>query len=126
MHEDDDLYMAQPPVSTGLRGRCPRCGQGKLFDGFLKLQPCCAVCGLDFAFADSGDGPAVFVMLLAGGVVLGFVLWLEFTFEPPLWIHLIVSVPVLFGVCLGMLRLLKGVLIALQYANKAQEGRLDG
>ena len=121
----NDSYSPQPPVLTGIKGRCPRCGQGRMFRGYIDLMPTCEICGLDFSFADSGDGPAVFVIMIAGAVVLGFALWLEFTFEPPFWVHLIVSLPVLIIVCGGLLRVLKGVLIALQYRNKAAEGRVD-
>jgi uncharacterized protein (DUF983 family) len=118
-------YQEQSAVSTGLRGCCPRCGEGRLFDGFLTVKPRCSACGLDYSFADSGDGPAVFVILIAGFLVLGFALWLEFTYSPPFWVHLLISLPVLIVICGGLLRLLKGILVCLQYANKAQEGRLD-
>lgn len=122
---EGETYPPQPPVLTGARGLCPRCGQGRMFRGYIDLMPACEVCGLDFSFADSGDGPAVFVIMIAGGLVLGFALWLEFTFEPPFWVHLVVSLPVLVLVCGGLLRVLKGILIALQYRNRAAEGRLD-
>jgi uncharacterized protein (DUF983 family) len=95
-----------------------------LFDSFIRVAPRCRVCGLDFSFADSADGPAVFVMLFGGFIVVGFALWLELRFEPPFWLHLVTTLPVLLIVCLGMLRPLKGILIALQYVNKAEEGRL--
>jgi uncharacterized protein (DUF983 family) len=121
----DDHYPPQPPVSTGLAGRCPRCGQGKLFDGFLSIAPNCRSCGLDFKFADAGDGPAVFVTLLAGFVVLGAALWVELKYEPPMWVHLVVFMPLTLIVCLAMLRPLKGVMVALQYRNRAEEGRLE-
>lgn len=117
-----------PPISamsTGLAGRCPRCGDGHLFVGYINVAPKCDVCGLDFAFADSGDGPAVFVTLLAGFVVLGIALAVDVAYEPPLWVHLVIFLPLTILVCLGMLRPLKGVLIASQYKNKAAPGRLD-
>lgn len=113
------------PFLCGLAGTCPRCGQGKLFAGFLTLAPRCAVCGLDFGFADSGDGPAVFVSLLGGFLVLGAALWTELVYEPPIWIHLVLFLPLTLVVCLGLLRPLKGTLIALQYHNKAEQGRLQ-
>ena len=75
------------PYTTGLAARCPRCGKGKLFTGFLKLKPRCEVCGLDFAFADSDDGAAVFVILIAGFIVVGAELTLEVKNEPTFWIH---------------------------------------
>ena len=116
----------QPVVSTGLAGRCPRCGEGKLFKGFLALGTKCEVCGLDFAFADSGDGPAVFVTLVGGAVVLGLALWTEFTFSPPIWVHVVVFVPLTLAVTLGLLRPLKGVMIAQQWRMKAEQGRFGG
>ena len=116
-------YPPQPPLSTGLAGRCPRCGQGKLFAGFLTIAPKCEACGLDFAFADAGDGPAVFVSLFAGFLVLGAALWAEFTFSPPYWLLLAIFLPLTAVTCMGMLRPLKGLMVGLQYRNKAGEQR---
>ena len=121
----DDQYAPQSPYATGFSGRCPRCGEGHLFTGFLNVAPSCDNCGLDLKFADSGDGPAVFVMLLAGFIVLGTALWVDVTYEPPLWVHLVIFLPLAIIVCVGMLRPLKGVLVALQYKNKAEQGRLE-
>ena len=118
-------YPPQPPLSTGLAGRCPRCGQGKLFAGFLTIAPKCEACGLDFAFADAGDGPAVFVSLFAGFLVLGAALWTEFTFSPPYWLLLVIFLPLTAIVCMGMLRPLKGLMVGLQWRNKAGEQRGD-
>lgn len=111
------------PVFAGLTGHCPRCGQGKLFNGFIKLAPSCRSCGLDYAFADSGDGPAVFVILIAGFIIMGLLLWTEITYEPPFWVHLVIFLPLTLVVCLGMLRPLKGILIALQYRNRAEQSQ---
>ena len=113
------------PVSAGLGGRCPRCGEGRLFDGFLRLAPSCRSCQLDYTFADSGDGPAVFVILIAGFLVVGLLLWTEIHYEPPVWVHLVIFLPMTLIVCLGLLRPLKGLLIALQYRNRAEQGRLS-
>lgn len=110
---------------AGLRGRCPACAKGRLFDGYIAVRPACEVCGLDYGFADSGDGPAVFVTLIAGFMALGFALWFEFTYNPPFWAHFVVSLPLVTIVCLVMLRAFKGVLIALQHHNAASEGRID-
>ena len=121
----DHDYPPLSPTSTGLSGLCPRCGQGKLFKGFLDVAPSCTSCGLDFKFADAGDGPAVFVTLIAGFIVLGAALWTELTYEPPMWVHLIIFLPMTLVVCLGMLRPLKGILVSLQYRNKAEQGRLE-
>lgn len=111
------------PYRTGLTGRCPRCGEGRLFHGFLALRPHCEVCGLDYGFADSADGPAVFIMLIAGFAVLGAALFVEITYEPPIWLHLVMWLPMAVIVCVGLLRPMKGLAVALQFANKAGEGR---
>jgi len=118
-------YQEQSPVSTGLKGRCPRCGEGHLFDGFLTVKPKCSACGLDLGFADSGDGPAVFVILLAGFLIFGAALVVEVKYTPPFWVHALIFGPMVLIVCLGLLRPMKGLMIALQYRNNAREGRLD-
>lgn len=113
------------PVSAGLRGRCPRCGEGRLFDGFLKVKPRCEACELDFDFADAGDGPAVFVILIAGFILLFGMLYVEIKYDPPAWVLFAIFLPLTLVVCLGMLRPLKGLAIGLQYRNKAGQGRLE-
>jgi uncharacterized protein (DUF983 family) len=113
------------PYAAGLRSRCPRCGQGKLFAGYLTLAPRCDRCDLDFSFADAGDGPAVFVILIAGFVVVGAALVTEAVWRPPYWLHAAMWVPLLLIVTLGLLRPLKGLLVALQFHHKAEEGRVD-
>lgn len=125
MAADERNYPPISPVSTGLSGRCPRCGDGKMFSGFISLAPRCEICGLDFGFADAGDGPAVFVALLGGFIVLGAALWVEIVYEPPIWVHMVIFLPLTLLVCLGLLRPLKGLLIASQYRNKAEPGRLE-
>jgi uncharacterized protein (DUF983 family) len=104
-------------ILSGLICRCPRCGKGHLFRGFLNTKPACEKCGLSYAFANPSDGPAICVMLLAGFFVLGFALWLDITFEPPVWINLLVTLPIAVGICLGILRPLKGAFIAIEYGN---------
>ena len=113
------------PGRTAMAGRCPRCGQGELFAGFLAVQPQCTVCGLDLSFADSGDGPAFFVMSITGvlAVIVAFVV--RFAFDAPAGVALLAS----FATCLSAtflsLRPAKGLLIGLQYKNDASEGRLS-
>jgi uncharacterized protein (DUF983 family) len=111
------------PALAGLRGRCPRCGEGHLFKGFLAFRPTCEVCGLDFKFIDSADGPAFFVMSIVGIVVVALAMWVEFTYEPPMWLHAALWVPLSVVLSLILVRPLKGMMAALQYANKAAEGR---
>ena len=113
------------PWVCGLLGRCPRCGQGALFQGFLDLRPACESCGLDYSFADAGDGPAVFVTLIGGFLVLGAALWVELKYEPPFWVHLLIFLPLTALVCGGLLRPLKATLVVLQFRNKAEQGRLE-
>ena len=113
------------PFSTGLACRCPRCGKGALFAGFLSLRPRCDVCGLDYTFADSGDGPAVFVILLAGFIVVFAALLVEFVYHPPYWLHALLWLPLILITTLAPLRPAKGLMIALQYHHKAAEGRAD-
>lgn len=119
-------YEPVSPIAAGLACRCPRCGRGKLYKGFLDLAPRCEACGLDYGFIDAGDGPAVFVILIGGALVVVLALWVEVKYEPPLWLHALLWIPAILGVTLGLLRPFKAVLIALQYRNKAAEGRLSG
>lgn len=121
----DQAPQGNLPIGRGLRGHCPRCGEGHLFQGFLTLRPACERCGLDYSFADSGDGPAVFVILIGGGIVVFAALMTEVLFQPPYWLHALLWLPLILIVTLAPLRLLKGLLIALQYHHKAAEGRLE-
>lgn len=125
MQEDDVHYPPLPPVSTGIRGRCPRCGKGHLFDGFLTIAPKCDVCGLDFSFADPADGPAFFVICFACVPAVILALWIEVAFQAPYWIHLITTLPFLLLTCIPPLRPLKGWLVASQFYFKAEQGQLD-
>jgi uncharacterized protein (DUF983 family) len=113
------------PFLAGARGRCPNCGDGPLFTGFLTVAPKCTVCGYDLSRADAGDGPAVFVIFIAGFVAAFGVLFTEIFFRPPIWVHLVIWLPVAAGLSLALLRPLKGLMIAAQFANKASEARRD-
>ena len=113
-------------ILAGFACVCPRCSKGKMFQGFLALRPRCEVCDLDYGFADSGDGPAVFVMFLAGFIVVGAALVTEVVYKPPFWVHAVLWLPLILVVTLGPLRPMKGLMIALQYHHKAAEGRFGG
>jgi uncharacterized protein (DUF983 family) len=113
-------------LKVGLRGRCPRCGKGRLFDGFLKLAPSCEQCGLDYGFADPADGPAFFVMMTAAVPITAFALWLELSYDPAVWVHFVVTLPLLLIGCILPLRPLKATLVASQYIHSAEEGKLAG
>jgi uncharacterized protein (DUF983 family) len=105
--------------------RCPRCGRGKLYAGWLALAPRCTHCGLDYAMFDAGDGPAVFVILVAGALVSAAALYVEFAFSPPFWLHAVLWIPTILVLSLGLLRLSKSLLLILQYRHKAGEGYLQ-
>jgi uncharacterized protein (DUF983 family) len=122
---DDYRYPPLSPFQTGLSGRCPRCGEGRLFVNWINTAPKCLNCGLDYSFADSADGPAVFVMFIVGAIVVGLAFFVEFTWQPPYWVHLVLWIPLILILSLGLLRPLKGIMIALQYVHKAREGRLE-
>lgn len=111
-------------LSAGFLGRCPSCHRGRLFSGYLAVAPRCRHCGLDYAFADAGDGPAVFVILVTGFVVTGLALVTEILHAPPYWLHALLWGPLAILLPLVLLRSFKGVLIALQFRNKAEEGKL--
>jgi uncharacterized protein (DUF983 family) len=113
------------PFKTGLAGKCPRCGQGALFDGYLTVARACRVCGLDYAFADAGDGATWFVMLFACVFGVGSMLGIEVAYAPPWWVHVLIAIPVLIIIPTLMLRPVKGLLIAQQWLTNAHEGRID-
>ncbi|MEW5424619.1 DUF983 domain-containing protein [Amorphus sp. 3PC139-8] len=114
------------PWRVGIRGRCPRCGQGHLFSGFLKLAPGCEVCGLSYDFADPADGPAFFVVCFFCVPSVFFAVWAEVAFQPSIWFHVFVSLPIILLTCIPPLRPLKGWLVASQFYYKAEEGKLVG
>jgi uncharacterized protein (DUF983 family) len=122
----DDRPALRVAVLRGLAGRCPACGKGKLFGGFLTLKPRCEVCGQDFSFADAADGPAFFVMFFSGFVVAGSALAVEALYAPPFWVHAVLWIPLILITTLLPLRPIKGLLVALQFHHKASEGRLAG
>jgi uncharacterized protein (DUF983 family) len=115
-----------PPILTGLACRCPRCGRGRLFRGLLSIYDSCSVCGFDLKAADSGDGPAVFIIMILGAIVAPLAIWVEFALEPPIWVHILLWPPVVIGGAIGLLRPMKGVLIALQFHHQASEHRTEG
>ena len=112
-------------VLRGLSCKCPRCGNGKLFAGFLSLRPRCAACGLDYAFIDTGDGPAIFIIMLAGAIVVGCALIVEVKYQPPFWLHAVLWLPLILATTLLPLRSMKSLLIALQFHHKAAPGRVE-
>jgi uncharacterized protein (DUF983 family) len=116
--------VAGPRVSilrAASRCRCPRCGQGRLYAGLLTVRDTCEVCGLDLREHDSGDGPAVGVMFVLSAIVVGAAFWVEFTFNPPLWVHIVLWPLVTIPLAVAMMRPLKAALVAVQYRTRASE-----
>ncbi len=118
---EESYYPRVSPVRAGLGCRCPRCGRGRLFQGYLTVAETCEACGLDLRKADSGDGPAVFIIFILGFLVVPLALFVEAKFGPPYWVHVTLWPVVILGGALGLLRPLKGLLVALQFHHKAGE-----
>lgn len=114
------------PIVTGLAGRCPDCGKGALFDGFLTVRKRCDVCGFDLQAADSGDGPVFFVALIGGFIVAFGAFATDRVFQPPVWLEFIIWVPLTILICGLMLRPFKSLLISLQFHFKASQSRTNG
>ena len=123
MH-DPTLPTVTESAMRGLACRCPRCGKGRLYAGFLSLRPRCEVCELDYAFIDTGDGPAIFIIMIAGAIVVGCALIVEIKYQPPYWVHAALWLPLILVTTLLPLRSMKSLLIALQFHHKAAPGRL--
>ena len=111
------------PIRAGLLCRCPNCGKGPLFSGFLTVVERCAVCGFDFTRLNTGDGAAIFVMQIAGGLVVFGALFAQIAYDPPVWAMLVVALPLVVGLSLGLMRPGKGVMIALQTRHRAGQMR---
>ena len=109
------------PVSflcAGLLCRCPNCGKGRLYSGYLQVAEACNKCGFELRKHDAGDGPAVFVVLIVGAIVVGLAFWVEIAYQPAYWVHLVIWTQAILGGCLGALRPAKAILIALQFKHR--------
>ncbi len=112
-----------PPLLAAVRGICPRCGNAPLFRGLAAFQPKCRACGLDFAGFNVGDGPAAFLIFIVGGIVVALAIMVELKFSPPFWVHILLWAPLAAGLTIGLLRIGKALLLALEYQRSAREGR---
>ena len=112
-----------PPVASGLKGRCPDCGEGLLFKGFLSFASDCEACGADFSDEDAGDGPAVFVIFIVGIFIVPLALAFQLITQAPTWLTLLIWTPIIILACLFLLRLLRGVMFNLAWVTKAREIR---
>jgi uncharacterized protein (DUF983 family) len=120
----ENYYPPISPFTTGVGGKCPRCGRGKLFSGYLTVAKSCSSCGLSYDFADSGDGATWFVMLFACVFGVGSILGVEVAYSPAWYVHVMIAIPVLIILPMIMLRPAKGFLICQQWVTSAQEGKL--
>jgi uncharacterized protein (DUF983 family) len=108
-------------LSAGLRCRCPACGEAPLFGGFLAVRSPCPACGADLSAQDSGDGPVAFIILIVGGIVVGLALITEVKYGPPVWLHLLLWLPLTMALVLALMRPFKAMLIALQYKHRRHD-----
>lgn len=111
-------------LDSALKGACPRCGASTLFSGWVRFAPRCGGCGLDYAAFNVGDGPAAFLTLIVGTIIVVLSIWLELTVGPPVWLHLLLWIPLTTILVIVSLRWAKGALLALEYRNSAREGRI--
>lgn len=122
MTDENVSSKGQPSLAVAaLSGLCPQCGAKTLFDGTAKFAPKCRVCGLDFTQFNVGDGPAAFLTMIIGAVVVAMALWVEFRFEPPLWVHAVLWLPVIGLGTLWGLRVSKAALLVAEYQRKARQ-----
>jgi len=115
---------SDPLVQAALKSRCPRCGIGPLFEGWVRFAPRCRACALDLAAFNVGDGPAAFLILIVGGLLTALALMLQLAVGPPFWVHILLWVPITTALVIYCLRLSKAVLLILEYRNQAREGRI--
>ena len=121
----ENYYPSISPLTTGMRGKCPRCGRGDLFNGYLTVAPACKSCGLSFSFADAGDGAAWFVMLFACIAGVGSILGVEVAYAPVWWVHVLIAIPILIVLPMILLRPMKGVMLNQQWKMGAEQGRVE-
>lgn len=125
--DNPELKKGQPALGeAALFGLCPCCGAKTLFDGWIKFSDRCEGCGLDYSRFNVGDGPAAFLTMIVGAIVVGLAMWLQLSFEPPWWLHVILWLPLTIGGVLFGLRMAKGALLVREYLSSAGEHRHDG
>lgn len=123
---DTSKPKGQPDLlPAALFGLCPQCGQKTLFANVTRFADKCRACGLDYERFNVGDGPAAFLTLIVGGVILALALLVELNLDPPLWLHVLLWVPLTVGSVIGALRVSKAILLILEHRNQAGEGSID-
>ena len=124
MAEPESPPVRPAPALVAFKGLCPRCGAATLFAGPTRFAERCRACGLDFTRFNVGDGPAAFLTLIVGGLLVGVAVTLQLTIEPPLWLLALILIPLATVAVMGALRIAKAALLALEYRNAAGEGRI--
>jgi len=114
-----------PTAQAALKGLCPQCGAKTLFIGIVRFATRCRACGLDFSRFNVGDGPAAFLTFILGAVIVGLAIVLQLTVRPPIWVHVVLWVPLTVVATFMSLRIAKAAMIALEYRTRAREGRID-
>ncbi len=123
---DSEHSKGQPDVfSAALFGLCPHCGQKTLFRSLTAFSDKCRACGLDYDKYNVGDGPAAFLTLIVGGLVLALALIVELNWRPPIWVHAMLWFPLTIATVVGALRVSKAILLILEHRNQAREGSID-
>ena len=117
-------FVQPSPLVAALLCRCPRCGRAPLFTGYLKVRAACPVCGLDLGFAESGDGPAIFIIFIVGFLIMALAALVETMFHPAPYIHLVLWIHATIVLSMLLLRPFKAFMVAMLYRNDAREGRL--
>jgi uncharacterized protein (DUF983 family) len=115
-------------MKRGFVGRCPNCGEGKLFRAFLKVDDHCSVCGQDFSAHRADDLPAYLVIVIVGHLLVPIILWIETDYSPPVWLQLSIYLPVTLIASLALLQPVKGAVVGLQWAFRMHgfgEGNTD-
>ncbi len=115
----------QSLISSAFHGLCPACGAKTLFTGPTSFAHSCAKCGLDYDQYNVGDGPAAFLTLIIGGLIVALALTVEVTIKPPMWLHMLLWIPLTVVLVLVGLRMGKGMLLIQEHHKKAAEGQLD-
>ena len=103
-------------MKRGFRCRCPRCGEGKLFRAFLKVDDNCSVCGLDYTPHRADDLPAYLVIVIVGHILIPIILWIETDYAPAIWLQLSIYLPITLIASLGLLQPVKGAVVGFQWA----------
>ena len=111
--EKRDVWTA---LKRGFRGRCPRCGKGKLFRAYLKVANNCSSCDLDFTPHRADDLPAYLVIVVVGHLVVPTALMIETEYSPPVWLQLSIYLPLTLVLSLLLLQPVKGAVVGLQWA----------